>query len=315
MATLAELTEQDLLTTENFDRVKRFAFDCIDHLMVPESRRFADMLEKKIGPSFQNTNPELYAQYQQIIITLKFVAITTLDQRTFYNLIRFHLLDALRNGIDINERMTGRMYLLPETVFEEEKLEVIQQLKENNQRLGSQQIILRDDKEPVAPLVKYWIADYDRWYGPEKHSGLQRQQYLMQNQNVRSLSREDKTILAEILEFYDNLKPIPISTIDKYLGLTEGETSATRGQGSMPIGAPEQKPLSEHLPAQSEEPERTPQPTPPAPPTNLPQKPPQMDSYKEQIEEQDMSGPFKQSARPAPRISGNIIDLKDIDKL
>lgn len=329
MATLTELTEQDLLTNESFNRVKRFASDCIEHSMAPESRRFADILEKKISPSLQSANPEFFAQYQQIIIALKFTALVTLDQKTVYKLMRFHLLDAFRESIDINDRMTGRMYLLPDTAFEDEKLAIIQEIKENNQRLGSQQITLKDSREPSPPLVKYWLADYDRWFGPEKHSGLERQQYLTQNPNVQTLNQSEKNILAEILLFYDNLKPIPISTIDKYLGLTEGELNSGEETSSMPIETPGQKTLSEQLPPQNAirpiNPTQTEMNEPPAPrpaeattePSSRPRtapppsRLPRQDSYKEPIEEEDLSGPQKPPTRPAPRIQGNIVDLKN----
>lgn len=304
MPTLAELTEKDLIGTETFERIRGFALDCIDHLMAPESRRFADMLEQKITPSFQTANPELYAKYQQLIIGLKFTSLVTLDQKTVYKLMRFHLLDAFRQGIDINDRMTGRMYLLPDTAFEDEKMEIINELKENNQKLGLQQIILKDSSEPVSPLVKYWLADYDRWFGPEKHSGLEQQQYL-NTPNPKTLNQEGKNYLIQLLQFYDNLKPIPISTIDKYLGLTEGEQET----GSMPVNHPRaetNEPPSSQPPQPTSGPAQMPKSVPP-PPSQLPRQ----DSYKEPIEEEDMSGPLKPPSRPAPRISGNVVDLKD----
>jgi hypothetical protein len=41
---------------------------------------------------------------------------------------------------------------------------------------------------------------------------------------------------------------------------------------------------------------------------------PRRDAYREPITEDDLTGPQKSSPRPTPRISGNIIDLKDLEQ-
>ncbi len=325
MPSLAELTEKELALPENYEKVRTAYFDCVDQLLVPESRRFADLLDKKIGPSFQSLNPDLYQKYQRIIVLLKFISLITLDEASLIKLFRFHLLDAFSNNIDLNERMTGRMYFLPDTVFEEERLHLLDAIKENNQKLGSQPIVLKGDTQPVAPLLKYWLADYDRTLGPEKQTDLQRQQYLAQNNNVKTLNPPEKDILAKVFQFYDNLKPFSLAEIDKYFtqaeptGAPQEETPEQAAVPTIPVGPTvERPPIMPLVPredtfgSQSSIPTPLPTPTPVVSPAPAPTLKP-ADTYKEPIEEKDLTGPQKPIARPAPRLSGNIIDLKDLD--
>ncbi len=215
MTALNELIEKDLAMPETYEKIQRFYLDCLEHLLIPESRRFADLLENKIGAALQASNPDFYQKYQQMIILLKFIALVTLDKNTMLKLFQFHILDVLASGIDLNDRMTGRMYLLPDLAWNDEAQDILQALKENKQRLGSQSIILKDDIAPSAPLIKNWLADYDRTFGPEKQSVLQQQQYLTQNPNVKLLPEPEKNILKQIIQFYDNLKPIPASVLER----------------------------------------------------------------------------------------------------
>jgi hypothetical protein len=323
MPTLAELTENDLANPQVFEQVKNAYLDCAEHLLIPESRRFTDLLESKIGATLQASNPEFYLKYQQMIVLLRFISLVTLDKNTLLKLFQFHTLDALAASIDLNDRMTGRMYLIPEIAFEDETNEIIVALKENKQRLGSQSIVLKDDTAPSAPLVKNWLTDYDRTFGPEKQTSLQQQQYLAQNPNVKTLTEQEKNILLSLLQFYDNLKPIPAETFEKYLAMAEGEeVPPTLKQPTTPIppsfGAPASTPTPPPAPSQASSPpiQVSPPQTapPPTPPSSPPMPAPRRDAYREPITEDDLTGPQKSSPRPTPRISGNIIDLKDLEQ-
>lgn len=251
MRQLQPLTEKDLAEPQIYEEIKEAAFELVDHLMAPEARQIANELERKIGPALQSEAPDLYRKYRQIVICLKFVGLITLDKETFLKLIQFNLLEALYNRIDINERMTGRMYILPAGAWLDETEQALKVLKQNNQWLGSQKIVLQGDSETSVPSIKNWLTDYDRTFGPEKHSALERQQYLAQNPNVRLLSPLEKNALQMLLRFYDNLKPIPIQTLNEYFAAAgisdadfiaagQGETSPDRSKTT--AGYSEEKP-------------------------------------------------------------------------
>jgi len=221
MTTFNELIANDLTMPGTYAKIQGLYLECLEHLLIPESRRLADLLEKKLAAIPQATHLELYKKYEQMTVMLKFVALVTLDENNLLKLFQFHLLDALNGRIDINDRLTGRMYLLPETAFETETNRMIEALKQNKQRLGSQPIVLKEDSEPTAPMVKYWLSDYDRYFGPEKQTTMEQEQYLSHNPNVALLTPLEKNVLRQILQLYDNLKPISLALIDKYQNLAE----------------------------------------------------------------------------------------------
>src|SRR3989344_4439759 len=256
MTALNELIANDLTTPETYAKIQGLYLECLEHLLIPESRRLADLLEKKLAAIPQATHLELYKKYEQMAVILKFVALVTLDENNLLKLFQFHLLDALNGRIDINDRLTGRMYLLPETAFANETNRMIEALKQNKQRLGSQPIVLKEDSEPTAPMVKYWLSDYDRYFGPEKQTTMEQEQYLSHNPNVALLTPLEKNVLRQILQLYDNLKPISLALIGKYQGLAESagaELKPTAPQVAPALTAPrgERSELYEAAPGKS----------------------------------------------------------------
>lgn len=310
MISLSKLTEKELANPEIYERIKGVFLTCLNHLLIPESRRMADMLEQKIGPALQIENPELYEKYQQILNILKFIALITLDRNSLMKLMQFHALDAFINNLDLNDRFTGRMYLYPDTAWQDEANQIIEALKQNKQMLGAQSITLRGENTSAAPFISNWISEYDRGFGPEKHSVLEQRQFLIQNPNAKTLNEREKDILLRALQFYDNLKPLPVESIDEYLNSTPADLHQTSNEvtetttETMPVrppivapALPKTAPAEKNISTQQNE-----------------QYPP--DTYREPIGKEDILGPQKPITKPAPKLDGNIVDLKEFsDKL
>ena len=151
-----------------------------------------------------------------------------------------------------------------------------------NQNLTNAPIKITDFDQPVRPTIKNWLVDYVKIKGAGHHESLERSNYLFNSINTRSLAEEERNLLAEILKAYDDDLPLPVNSQDQTI-LLEKITASSSSAPAVP---------------RSERSEFYGTPG---------------GSYREPISEKDLSGPAKQiPAKPTPRLSGNIIDLKDL---
>ena len=217
MSSISQLTEEQFLHPATLKTIGQEAFDLIEHLMVSEGKKLADEIEQKLAvPGLEARAPrEIYQQYQKLAAYLKLMAIICLDNNTVLDLVQNHYLDSLEAGIDMNERMNGKMYSIPTLAWTEYITQLIHALKQNTQQIGSQPIVIKGANEQTQPTVRNWLADYDQTYGPDKQTSIQREDYLARNPNAQLLNEQEKAKLRNVLQFYDNLKPIPSAVIDK----------------------------------------------------------------------------------------------------
>ncbi len=166
-----------------------------------------------------------------------------------------------------------------------------------NQNLTANPIKVADFDQPVRPTIKNWLVDYVKIKGAGHHASLERSDYLFNSPNAKSLSAKERALVAEILRAYDDDLALPINEGDQSI-LLEKLNIPTK-LGAAPRALPRGGQLygderSEFYAAASQ--------------------PQQTSQYREPISQEDLSGPTNQTppAKPAPRISGNIIDLSDI---
>jgi len=310
---------QEIIWTEDISRARS--------LMI----KIKNLLKEK--PDLSVNQPQLYQYCQDILIKLRFVALTTLPDQQVFNLIKGHFLDALKTGIDVYRILEINLCSRPVFARGEFKKGTRQALKENQQKIGSQSLTIEGKPTPQLPTLKNWLLDYDSETGNEKHSELERGQYLAQNPNVRKLEQIEKDLLRKVLKFYDDLKPTPVSQTEKWIKtardkglippLEESESEAV--SSTLPPGTPSETlpprlkatlPLTPHpLASQPTPPSLTrmtpseplpPQPASPSPPEPAkPEEPARRDIYQEPVEEPPKPG------RAEPRIEGNVVDLKN----
>ena len=291
-----------------------------------------NLLKEK--PDLSVNQPQLYQYCQDILIKLRFVALTTLPDQQAFDLIKEHFLDALKTGIDIYRILEIDLCSRPVFARGEFKKGTRQALKENRQKIGSQSLTIEGKPTPQPPTLKNWLLDYDSETGNEKHSGLERGQYLAQNPNVRKLEQIEKDLLRKVLKFYDDIKPTPVSQTEKWIKtardkglippLEESESEAL--SSTLPPGTPPEtllprlkavppltpRPLADQ-PTPSSPTRITPsEPVPPPQPASpslhepaKPKEPARRDIYQEPVE-----GP-PNPRRFEPRIEGNVVDLKN----
>lgn len=311
------MNNQEQLSQEKF---KKIAEEVILTEDISRARNLIVKLENllKERPDLSVSQPQLYQYLQDILIKLKFVALPTLSDQKVFELIREHLLEALIAEINIERILEINLRSIPITFRGEFKREVRQSLKENQQKLGSQSLIIEGKPTPQPPTLKNWLLDYDRQMDIRKHSELEREQYLAQNSNAQKLSPTEKDLLRKVLKLYDNLKPTPVSQVEKWL-------KSARDKGMIPPleelelevvlpPLPPMEPTPFPLARPKPLPPLTPRPIPSRPSPPLPTQPPvpepirptppRRDIYQEPIEEPPKPGQVE------PRIEGNIVDLK-----
>ncbi|KKR03558.1 MAG: Choriogenin H [Parcubacteria group bacterium GW2011_GWF2_39_13b] len=217
MLNFSQLTQDQFSRPETLQAVKAEAFDLVDHLMVPESKKLAAQLEDRLKtmPTMAASAPEIYSQYQKMVIYLRLVALMALDNNTVLELIQKNYLDSFDAGLDLNERMTGKMYSIPDLIWPEYAEQLAYALKQNIQKIGQKPIIIKGETSPQAPTIQNWLADYDRTLGPDLKNDLEQEEYLAKNPNAKLLDGNEKIKLRNVLKFYNNLKPIPTAIIEK----------------------------------------------------------------------------------------------------
>lgn len=79
------------------------------------------------------------------------------------------------------------------------------------QLITSEHISLKNFPEPVRPSIKNWLADYTFTLGYEKHSSVERNNYIFHSNNSLHLSSADRQKLAYILKAHDDGSPVTVN--------------------------------------------------------------------------------------------------------
>jgi len=352
MSSISELNQSSFNNPELLAKIKTEAQDLIEHISAPEASRMARELERKLNElaALQVSAPQIFVQYQMLLIRLRFLSLANWSDAVYFDLIKNHLSHILGSDINISDRMTGKLYMIPESVWPDVAEQTLEALRQNIQPVGSRQLIIAGEQNTHPPLIKYWLLDYDRHLGKQRHENIERAKYFTDSRNYLALNDLDKLKIQQLLEFYDGLRPLPLPeeelrrpreegtpavAIPRQRG-EEGEfdfreeeepTFPYPGQEAEPSAAAYQPPATKSAPANQSSPRPsappsglpTNQPASPAPsrpsapppPPPPPSVPQQKDTYREQVETADMAGPQAPS-KPAPKLNGNVINLKDL---
>lgn len=159
-----------------------------------------------------------------------------------------------------------------------------------NQLLTAAPIKIADFDQPVRPTIKNWLADYIKQKGARQHDELERGDYLFNSANIKGLLAGERTKLADILKAYDENSAVPILSDTKLIVLDR---------------------LGSALPPTRPASPSSPKPAPIVPPAQSKTAP--NDLYREPVVKSDLTGIQKPLPRPAPRLDGNIVNLKDLN--
>ncbi|PJE58306.1 MAG: hypothetical protein COU81_01460 [Candidatus Portnoybacteria bacterium CG10_big_fil_rev_8_21_14_0_10_36_7] len=289
------LSEAQFNSQLTLAQIKEEARDLLVHRVYADAWKMANDLEKVMRSfiAVKKVNPQIFYDYINILIALKLQALSLYDINEMLKIIKNHLLTAFDIGIDIEDAINIKYQTTPVLVWPEIAQNIIEAMKENNQPIGKSPILLRGDKEPVPPTTTNWLADFDRTYGPDQQNDLAQRQYTGQNSNALKLSEKDKNKLRLLLKFYNDLKPLYIPPdIEQKINEAFKKAEADDNQ-------PQGKQDDQFIP--------TPTPETSRPIFNSPDNTiDAQDQYREPVD--------VIPSRNAPRIDGNVIDLKNINR-
>jgi len=209
------LSPDDLRDEQMFETVEKIAEEIIRTGQVYDANQLLKKLQ--LLPGLERTDSVLYARYQPIWIAAKFLTLHTKKDEEIARLIQNHILDGLRSGIDIKEKLIAALMLKDVVASEGELPRKLQNaLVRSEEKLGKESIKIRGHEYAQAPTVKNWVIDYNLHAGAKmgpytaRRGGLEKVSYVTQSENVRRLSREDRAVLSKLLELYDWLRYGPI---------------------------------------------------------------------------------------------------------
>lgn len=186
------------------------------------------------------------------------------------------------SGAAADEKISASAPTPTSAVVQKTLRQLAQENKDSlNQNLTTRPIKIADFDQPVRPTIKNWLVDYVKIKGAGHHESLERIDYMFNTPNAKDLSKEERALVTAILSAYDNDSPLPVRESNQAVlleKLTETASPNTAPGGDLPKDGSSAK-------------------------------------YREPVSPEDMAGPLKQAppAKPAPRLSGNIIDLKDLE--
>lgn len=213
------------------------------------------------------------------------------------------LVESLGGSLPRNENAENRNESEKTKMPEREKESMLPQKPlreavEKNRSILDQLITLNplklDDSENlVRPTLRNWLKDYIAKKGSGRHSSLQRNEFLFGSENGRKLEMPERTLLSKILESYDEPSVrLPLSdekgllAVEKMLKEAGQNAKTFESQGS------------------------------PVPEKNNPENPLIQrsrtipDQYREPVV-QEKKPTAIEPPRPAPKVSGHVIDLKE----
>ncbi len=211
---LSKLTLQQIKSEAAFEEIKKQAEDFVFHQEVRESFELVKTFEtiEKNNPRFKyqlrDEKPKLYPQYLDLIVRLKLVCLPLLSYEEVAEFIEENFAKAMDDpDNDVEERIETRLMVLPEVIRDDLRELIYKALRSNEEKLGKDRIIIKREEDPQLPLIKNWLLDYNRTIGIEKHSNIEKAQYISHNSNIARLSKPDKEKIHKLLRFYDEMKP------------------------------------------------------------------------------------------------------------
>ncbi len=151
-------------------------------------RKLEPLVNKKKMPT------DLSEKYQALIIRLKYFSLPILEPNETSELIKHNLLYPFKNSFDLKDRIY-RMFS-PESVDRQDlstKNGLVQAIETNEERIGTN-------------TVGGWLKEYKKTTGENAPGTLELVKFITENKSAVLLNDDAKTLLKEVLSFYDWLR-------------------------------------------------------------------------------------------------------------
>jgi hypothetical protein len=165
----------------------------IRHYEDTEAKKLLKQLEQFVfSNNIQQTDIQLYQKLQKIIIGLKIVAIPHLSDEEVAAVLRNNYLDSFDIEIDMENRLTIRLFYVPEIPRDEFRKKLKKALLENQQKLG-----------PLT--VSQWLYEFEKTYPVQTRRLDAPVDFVITNRDALMLDNISKNRLKELLHTYDYL--------------------------------------------------------------------------------------------------------------
>ncbi len=200
--------EEKLKSKEFINKVQILTEYLIDGDRFREAYDISKHLDHAIETikGFKDKYYELYYQYQEIIIKLKWVGLPVMVEDKVVDFFRNHFVKIFKiPEYDVWNKL--KTILLAISVFEkrdELKKQIMRALHDNNEKITSKNIIINNKEK--SPTVSNWLNDYNSTLGTGRINKLARTQYLVNGQNIKGLNRMEKNKVKVLFDLYEKLK-------------------------------------------------------------------------------------------------------------
>jgi len=188
-----------------FDQVFDYIVSADD---VGEAKRFLIAILKIFNknPKLNENNPALFTIYNNYLIAAKYVMLFDLSDQDIFRLLQENFDFVLSHpDYDLERKLRYRIRdisdLEQRDIFKDKIREI---LLKCSVPIGKRKIIVNGLEQGAT--VANWLKDYYTKVGIERTDSLKINEYLVSNENIRSLSGEEKTKLKKIFILFENLK-------------------------------------------------------------------------------------------------------------
>lgn len=169
-----------------------------------EAQKGIDAIKKLVAAKkYQEMNPELSKNFQNIVEKLKWIALPLLKKEEVLDMVENHFGAAFEiEDFDIVEKF--RLFLMGIILFEERdsfKNEIRSELNFNKTLITSGR--LADNKEPS---IENWLKNYVSYLGVGPADSIKLRQFYIDNKDFNSLNEAEKTQVTKLFELYEKLK-------------------------------------------------------------------------------------------------------------
>jgi hypothetical protein len=187
------------------DKYKRYIENAQFSNNIAFAKDISDILLALFGhtPNFNEKNPELFKQYQSILIRARWIALPLLKESDVLEMFEKYFIEglAMAEFIDIWEKLRSRlMNILVVENRDKLKKSIRKSLERNSQNITSGKIEAGSDKR--NPTIGNWILEFTAELGDNMFDKVKESQYFINGKNSKGLSKTEKANLAVLLDIY-----------------------------------------------------------------------------------------------------------------
>lgn len=235
-----KVNKKDLPDLEDktfLDKYKKHVENVLFTNNIASAKDISDILLALLGqtPNFNEKNPELFKEYQSILIRARWIALPLLREPDVLEMFEKYFMEglAMTEYIDLWEKLRFRlMNILVVENRDKLKQSIRKSLERNSQNITTGQLQAGEEKR--NPTIGNWILDFTAELGQNMFDKVKENQYFVNGKNSKGLSEAEKTNLRILLDIYRRCgrssettegveEAIPVDTKNRIGTIREGQ--------------------------------------------------------------------------------------------